>query len=243
MEQKYILNEEDVRNLSPEQKNEYNHFLGTVRDSGIVYQAQLQKFDEILQQQYRSDVLFNPNSLERYPEILAKNINSVIDTITQFRNNAINDKGGFEQFGFQKINEGLDVLKKFVETKLQSPHYQNSIGYSDLKSVLPRIDQLKSQISQDMNFYQGYYDEKISAIANYKSKKEAYDRLSLFGKFAARINGKKKELTEAQQKKNYYNSARLSSVTQQPGDIVNPCQYDEYLEKQQLEQSTGGMRR
>lgn len=96
MEQKYILNEEDVRNLSPEQRNEYNHFLGTVRDSGIVYQAQLQKFDEILQQQYRSDVLFNPNSLERYPEILAKNINSVIDTITQFRNNAINDKGGFE---------------------------------------------------------------------------------------------------------------------------------------------------
>ena len=37
MEQKYILNEEDVRNLSPEQKNDYNHFLDTVRDSGIVY--------------------------------------------------------------------------------------------------------------------------------------------------------------------------------------------------------------
>ncbi len=240
MEQKYILNEEDVRNLSPEQKNEYNHFLGTVRDSGIVYQAQLQKFDEILQQQYRSGVLFNPNSLERYPEILAKNINSVIDTITQFRNNVINDKRVFEQFGFQRIDEGLDVLKKFVETKLQSPRYQNSIH---LKSVLPRIDQLKSQISQDMNFYQGYYDEKISAIANYKSKKEAYDRLSLFGKFAAKINGKKKELTEAQQKKNYYNSAGISSGTQQPGDIVNPYQYDEYLEKQQLEQSTGGMRR
>ena len=94
-----------------------------------------------------------------------------------------------------------------------------------------------------MSFYQGYYDEKNSAIADYKSKKEAYDRLSLFGKFAARINGKKKELTEAQQKMNYYNSVSLPSGTQQPGDIVNPCQYDEYLEKQQLEQSTGGMRR
>lgn len=243
MEQKYILSEEDVRNLSPEQQNEYNHFLGTVRDSGIVYQAQLQKFDEILQQQYRSGVLFSPNSLERYTEILAKNVNSVIDTITQVRNNVINGKRVFEQFGFQRIDEGLDVLKKFVETKLQSPHYQNSLGHQDLEAVLPRIDQLKSQITQDMSFYQGYYDEKISAIADYRRKKEAYDRLSLFGKLAARINGKKKELTEAQQKNVYYNSARISSGTQQPGDIVNPYQYDEYLERQQPEQSTGGMRR
>lgn len=243
MEQKYILREEDVRNLSPEQQNAYNLFLGTIRDSGIVYQAQLQKFDEILQQQYRSGVLFNPNSLERYPEILAKNINSVIDVITQVRNNVINGKRVFEQFGFQRIDEGLDVLKKFVETKLQSSLYQNSIGRQDLESVLPRINQLKSQISQDMSFYQGYHDEKISAIADYRSKKEAYDRLSLFGKLAARINGKKKELTEAQQRNAYYNSARISSLTQQPGDIVNPYQYDKYLERQQPEQSTGGMRR
>ena len=31
MEQKYILNEEDVRNLSPEQKNDYNHFFVQVK--------------------------------------------------------------------------------------------------------------------------------------------------------------------------------------------------------------------
>lgn len=243
MEQKYILSEEDVRNLTPEQQREYNNFLGTVRDSGIVYQAQLQKFDEILQQQYKSGVLFNPNGLERYPEILAKNINGVIDTITTFRNNSISGERVFKQFGFQKIDEGLDVLKNFVETKLQSSLYRNSVGYLDLQSVLPRIDQLKSQISQDMSFYQGYYDEKNSAIADYRSKKEAYDRLSLFGKLAARINGAKKELTEAQQKNAYYNSSKISSGTQQPGDIVNPYQYDEYLERQQPDQSTGGMRR
>ena len=83
----------------------------------------------------------------------------------------------------------------------------------------------------------------MRGITQEKSKKEAYDRLSLFGKLAARINGKKKELTEAQQKNAYYNLARLSSGIQQPGDIVNPYQYDEYLERQQPEQSTGGMRR
>lgn len=243
MEQKYILSEEDVRNLSREQQNEYNQFLGTVRDSGIVYQSQLQKFDEILKQQCRSGVLFNPNSLQRYPKVLAKNINSVIDAITQVRNNVINGKRVFDQFSFQRIDEGLDVLKKFVETKLQSPQYQNSLGDQDLEAVLLRINQLKNQISQDISFYQGYYDEKISAIADYRSKKEAYDRLSLFGKLTARINGKKKELTEAQQKNAYYNSARISSGIQQPGDIVNPYQYDEYLERQQPEQSTGGMRR
>ena len=243
MEQKYILSEEDVRNLSREQQNEYNQFLGTVRDSGIVYQSQLQKFDEILKQQCRSGVLFNPNSLQRYPKVLAKNINSVIDAITQVRNNVINGKRVFDQFSFQRIDEGLDVLKKFVETKLQSPQYQNSLGDQDLEAVLLRINQLKNQISQDISFYQGYYDEKISAIADYRSKKEAYDRLSLFGKLAARINGKKKELTEAQQKNAYYNLARISSGIQQPGDIVNPYQYDEYLERQQPEQSTGGMRR
>ena len=243
MEQKYILSEEDVRNLSREQQNEYNQFLGTVRDSGIVYQSQLQKFDEILKQQCRSGVLFNPNSLQRYPKVLAKNINSVIDAITQVRNNVINGKRVFEQFSFQRIDEGLDVLKKFVETKLQSPQYQDSLGDQDLEAVLLRINQLKKQISQEISFYQGYYDEKISAIADYRSKKEAYDRLSLFGKLAARINGKKKELTEAQQKNAYYNLARLSSGIQQPGDIVNPYQYDEYLERQQPEQSTGGMRR
>lgn len=243
MEQKFILTEKDVRNLSPKQQTAYNRFLDTVRDSGIVYHEQLKEFDEILKQQYRLGVLFNPNSLERYPLILAKNLNSVIDTITQVRNNVINGKRVFSQYGFQLIDDGLEVLKKFVETKLQSPHYQNSIGYPDLESILSRIDQLNGQISQDMSFYQSYDDEKRSAIADYRIKKEAYDKLSLFGKFAAKIIGKKKELRKAEEKNDYYNSVRFREKTQQPGDIVNPYQYVEYLERKQPEKSTGGMRR
>lgn len=243
MEQKYFLSEEDVRKLSSDQQNDYNLFLGTVYNSGVVYQAQLDKFDEILQQQYRTGVLFNPNVLERYPEILAKNINGVVDTITKVRNDSINGKRVFEQSRFQGISEGLDVLKKFVEGKLQNPHYQKSLGRENLELVISKIDQLKNQVSQDMNFYQNYQDEKISAIVNYNNKKEAYDKLSLFGKLVARVNGMKKELAKAQQKNDYYNSAKISSGAQQPGDIVNPYQYDEYLKGQQLGESTGGVRR
>lgn len=243
MEQKYFLSEEDVRKLSSDQQNDYNLFLGTVYNSGVVYQTQLDKFDEILQQQYRTGSLFNPNALERYPEILAKNINGVVDTITQVRNDSINGKRVFEQSRFQGISEGLDVVKRFVEGKLQNPHYQKSLGRENLELVISRIDQLKNQVSQDMNFYESYQDEKVSAIVNYNNKKEAYDKLSLFGKLVARVNGMKKELADAQQKNTYYTSAKISSGAQQPGDIVNPYQYDEYLERQQLGESTGGVRR
>lgn len=241
--EKYILSDEDVRNLSSEQQKQYNSFWGAIHDSGIVYPAQLQYFAEILRQQYRLGVLFNPNDLERYPQILSKNINSVIDAITQVRNDVINGKRVFEQANFQRIDEGLDVLKNFVEINLQNPHYKNSIGHYDLESVLPRIDQLKGQLSQDMTFYPKYNDEKASAIADYKSKQAAYDCLSLFGKLAARINGKKKELTEAQLKNDYYYGEEIRYKMPQPGDIINPYKYNDYLERQQLEQSTGDMRR
>ena len=243
MKEKYILNEEDVENLSTEQRDDYNNFLNTVRDRGIVYQAQLEKFDKILQEQYKSHVLFNPNGLERYPEILAKNINNVVDAVVQVRNNVINGKFVFNQFDFRNIDDGLDVLKKFVEEYTQSYHYQNAIGHQDLEELLPRIEQLKNQLSQDINFYEGYYNEKSDAINNYRQKKEAYDKLSLFGKLTARINGKKKELMEAQQKKDHYSSVKIHTENKQPGAIVNPFQYDEYLEKQQPNQSNGGRHR
>ncbi len=237
MEQKYILSEGDIRNLSPEQQAAYNHFLGTIFGKGIVYEDQLESFDEILQQQYKSGVLFNPNSLESYPEILAKKLQNIIATITSVRNDVINGKRVFEEYDFLRINEGLEVLKRFTEVRLQSSHY---IGNEDLKSLLSRIEQLESQIAKDMQFYQGYFNEKTAAIVDYRNKKAAYDQLSWFGKIAARINGRKKELTEAQQKNIYYNTAMASMRNQQPGDIVNPYQYDEYLERQQPEQSTGG---
>lgn len=243
MEPKYFLSEDDVRHLSDEQRKNYNIFFRAILDSGIVYEAYLEDFDNILQQQYRSGVLYKPNDRERYLEILAKNINSIIDAIIKFRNDAINDKRSFSKYGFEEINKGLDVLKRFVNNKLQNPHYLNSYGYQDLKSVLPRIDQLKSQISQDISFYQGYSDEKTSVIADFLSKKQAYDSLSLFGKLAARINGKKKELKEAEQKKTYYTTIKISTEPQQPGDIVNPSQYDDYIKRQQPDQSTGGMSR
>lgn len=210
MNQKYILSEEDVRNLSSEQQNAYNQFLDTIYDRGIVYETQLTSFNEILEQQYKSGVLFNPNHLERYPEILAKNLQNVIDTITRVRNDAINERRSFKEINFDLINQGLEVLKRFIEAKLQNPHYGNSIGSKDLESLLPRIEQLESQISKDMQFYQGYHDEKTAALVDYRRKKEVYDKLSLFGKLAARINGKKKELSEAQQQNAYYNSAKIS---------------------------------
>lgn len=229
--------------LSPEQRNVYMNFINTIRESGVVYQAELEKVDKILTQQYKA-----PNQLERYPEFFAKNINSVIDEITKVRNDAINGKKNFRgkmsyQYYFEQIDKGLDILKKYIETKVYNYHYNNSIGGpTDLKLTLPRIDKLKSQLSQDMIFYQGYLDEKKATLLNYRLKKQQYDSLSLFGKFAARINGRKKELKEAKQKTYYYNDG-ISIIDHQPGDIVNPRQYDEYLQEQQPEQSTGGMKR
>lgn len=242
MEEKYILSEQDVIKLSPKQQEDYERFFNTIYSSGVVYQAQLEKVDEILQQQYKSGVLFNPNNRERYPKILAENVNYIINAIIKYRNDVINETHLASQFGFQYIAEGLDVLKKHVERYMQSPHYQGSIGYDELRDLLPRIDQLKAQIIQDMNFYKGYKAEKDSAIANYKVKKQAYDNLSLFGKFAAKINGTKKEMLDARQMHHYYNSSYPSSIPQ-PGEIVNPYQYDEYLKSQQLEQSDGEMKR
>jgi len=237
--EKYILSEGDIRNLPLEQQYAYNQFLSIIYDKGIVYKAQLDSFDEILQQQYRARVLFNPNSLERYPEILAKNLQNVINTITGIRNDAINGKRSFKEMNFNLINEGLEILKSFIEGKLRS--YRGSIGVMELEALLPRIEELKSQILKDMQFYQGYNDEKTAAIVDYRIKKEAYEKLSLFGKLAAKINGKKKELSEAQYKNSYYGMAEIAMVNRQPGDIINPYQYEEYLKQQ--EQSTGGMKR
>lgn len=191
--------------------------------------------------------MFNPNNTEIYPKILAENVNYIINAIIKYRNGVINETHLASQFGFQYIAEGLDVLKKHVERYMQSPHYQGSIGYYELRDLLPKIDQLKAQIIQDMNFYKGYKAEKDSARVNYKAKKQAYDNLSLFGKLAAKINGTKKDLMEAQEKYRYYNDVKLTARTPnstEPNstEITNPYQYENYL-AQQLEQSNGEMKR
>ena len=239
--EKYILSEEDIKNLSPEQQYAYNQFLNTIRNKGVIYDVELRSFDEILQQQYESGVFGKGDINVQYPRVLAANLQNIIDTITGVRNDTINGKRSFGQFNFSKINEGLEVLKSFTEKTLQGPR-GHAIGRQDLESVLPRIEQLESQISKDIQFFQGYSDERTAAINDYRNKKAAYDRLSLFGKLAARVNGKKEELSEAQQKNAYYNTEKVGGGSPQPGDIVNPYQYDEYVERQQPDQ-TGGMKR
>ena len=111
--------------LSPEQRDVYMNFINTIRESGVVYQAQLENVDKILTQQYKA-----PNQLERYPEFFAKNINSFIDEITKVRNDAINGKKSFVgkmsyQYYFEQIDKGLDILKKYIETKVYNYHYNN----------------------------------------------------------------------------------------------------------------------
>jgi len=164
-------------------------------------------------------------------------IHFLLDGIWNFGTEKINVPR--TEMNFNLINEGLEILKSFIEGKLRS--YRGSIGVMELEALLPRIEELKSQILKDMQFYQGYNDEKTAAIVDYRIKKEAYEKLSLFGKLAAKINGKKKELSEAQYKNSYYGMAEIAMVNRQPGDIINPYQYEEYLKQQ--EQSTGGMKR
>ena len=244
MDQKYILTEEDVRNLPEDQRRDYEDFMNTVRDTGTIYKAKLEKFDEIIQSQYKTGVLFNPNSLERYPEILSKNLSIILDQVVQYRNDVIQEKRSFSEFNFQNINEGLEELKKFVETKLNVPNYQNSLGFSELRDILPRIDQIENQISQDMKHFQGFKDEKHAAKVEYKFRKGEYDRLSTFGKLRARLSGQKQELDEAQRKNAHFNSQEVRFKNPELGEMFNPSQYDEYLEQQKQkeeEEKTGGM--
>lgn len=238
MEEKYVLSDEDVNALSNEQFREYRDFLDTVYNSGIVYSAKLEKYDAILEQQYTAGVLYNPNSQQRYLKILAENLQVVVNAIVKVRNFAINS-GSFDPIRFKQIDEGLVELKKFIERKLENPR-NGSIGFIDLEAVLSNVERLENQVLQDLSFYQEFKNEEFSAISDYKRKQAEYDRLSLFGKFAARVNGKKKELTDARQKSVYYSSARHAVFNSKPGDIVNPFQYEEYLKKQQTEQSAGG---
>lgn len=231
MEEKYFLTESDIKNLSIEQQDAYNNFMKTINDRGIVYKEQLEKFDEILKSQYSNHVLFNPNSMERYLEILAKNLESVISAIVDFRNDVINERRDFNLFHFQNVLEGLDVLTEFINKYLKSYHYGNSFGDDDLKSLLPIIQQLKDQIHSDLQYFQGYKEEKSKARVDFEAKKEAYDRLSMFGKIAAVVNGKKKELDEATRKYAYYGSVK-TAITK-PTNIDNPYQYEEYIESQQ----------
>lgn len=244
MEEKYILNDEDINHLTQEQRGQYISFMETVYDTGVINKKQLEDFEKILHQQYEKRVLFNPNGLERYPEIFVKNVNAVLDTITNFRNDVISGKKPLRNFTFQNIDEGLDILKKNIEIKVGRDDYKfrnsggNQVGthrdFSKYNSVLSRIDDLKAQLSVDMKFYKGFTDERNNARNDYQQKKEAYDNLSLFGKVVARINGKKRELTEAARREHYYGNVKMSFPVS--GDIDNPFQYDEYVERMQAEE-------
>lgn len=241
----YINN---LNNLTEEQRGQYNSFMKTIYDTGVINQKQLEDFEVILKQQYKEGVLFNPNNLDRYPEIFAKNINVVLDTITNFRNDIISGKRPLGNFTFQNIDRGLDVLKNNLEGKVGMDNYQfnniagNVVGkhreFSEYKTVLSRIDDLKAQLSVDMKFYKGFTDERSNARNNYQQKKEAYDKLSLFGKAVARINGKKRELTEAAKREYYYENVKRTNPVF--GDIDNPFQYDDYIERMQAEELTEG---
>ena len=244
MDQKYILTEEDVRNLPEDQRRDYEDFMNTVKETGVVYKAKLEKFDEILQGQYKTGVLFNPNGTQRYLETLSKNVSNILDQVVQYRNDVIHEKKSFNEYNFQNINEGLEELKRFINVKLQSYTYKDTFGSSELKDLLPRIDEIENQISQDMKHFQGFKDEKHAAKVEYKFRKGEYDRLSTFGKLRARLSGQKQELDEAQRKNAHFNSQEARFKNPELGEMLNPYQYDEYLKQQKQkeeEEKTGGM--
>ncbi len=243
MDHKYILTEEDVRNLPEDQRREYEDFIDTVKETGTVYKAKLEKFDEILQGQYKTGVLFNPNGTQRYLETLSKNVSNILDQVVQYRNDVIHEKKDFNEYNFQNINEGLEELKRFINVKLQSYTYKDTFGSSELKDLLLRIDEIENQISQDMEHFQGFKDEKQSAINEYRYLKGRYDQLSPLGKLRAKMSGQKQELDEAQRKNFHFNSQESRFKNPELGEMLNPYQYDEYLErqKQEEEQKSGGM--
>ena len=244
MDQKYILTEEDVRNLPEDQRRDYEDFMNTVKETGVVYKAKLEKFDEILQGQYKTGVLFNPNGTQRYLETLSKNVSNILDQVVQYRNDVIHEKKSFNEYNFQNINEGLEELKRFINVKLQSYTYKDTFGSSELKDLLPRIDEIENQISQDMKHFQGFKDEKHAAKVEYKFRKGEYDRLSTFCKLRARLSGQKQELDEAQRKNAHFNSQEARFKNPELGEMLNPYQYDEYLKQQKQkeeEEKTGGM--
>lgn len=243
MNEKNFLTEDDVRNLPRNQQNVYNSFLERIRREGTLYETELDEFIAILNEQYRTGVLnVGSGRINRFYEVLAENINSIINAITQVRNDAINEKRVFDAYQFKQIYEGLEVLQKKVKGRCEFVS-SGILGVPALKSTLSRIEQLKNQVFQDISFYQSYNETKQTAIRNYRLKKESYDSLSLFGKFAARVNGQKKALQEARQQMINYESTSLLHGSEQPGEIFNPYPYDKYLEIQQLDQSTEGKSR
>lgn len=243
MAYKFDLTEEDVRNLPDDKRKEYEDFIETVRETGVVYKAKLEKFDEVLNGQYDSDVLYRGGQ-QNYLQVVAQNISNVLDLVVQYRNDVIHEKREFNKMGFENINKGLEDLKSFINTKLQSYTYNDTIGSGKLKDLLPRIDQIEDQISKDIEHFQGFKDEKHAAKVEYKFRKGEYDRLSTFGKLRARLSGQKQELDEAQRKNAHYNSQEARINNPELGEMFNPSQYDEYLEQQKKkeeEEKTGGM--
>ena len=228
--EKYILEDEDIRSLSQDQWKEYTTFLNNVEREGRIYRNQLEKFCKILQSQYEKGVLFNPNSLQRFPLILSKNFKLILEKITQYRNNIIfNYNGSFNKFHFEGIVEGLQDLIEFSKIYSSGYYWGNSLGKSELEALIPEIEELKTQIEKDLKYFESYSKEKTSAIAEYRYQKEIYDKLSLFGKIKAKLNGTKAKLEEAAKKSNYYNSLSINPDNLE--SLSNPYQYEEYMSK------------
>lgn len=241
-EKKYILSEEDIKKLPDEQQIAYKVFLDNVEKNCDFDSFQLKSFVEILKQQWKAGVLYHAISYN-FPEILAKNINNIIDKIVKYRNDVIGEKFTFDRFKFLQIEGMLKVLKDTVEDELSYIGDSDPFGKDDLKSVLTRIEQIISQISLDAEFYGSFIQEKHYAVNNYKSKKEKYDKLSLFGKLAARINGQKKELDAAQKEASDYSIGRIELDPEATGIRKNNASYLQYIEDHQQEKTTGGMKR
>lgn len=235
MKEKNFLTSEDILHLSPEQSNLYNQFINSIRQNGIIHKYELEEYAKILKQQYEKGILTNVTIHDRYTEILVANLNKIVDEITEKRNDFIGNS-----IDLSYINEGLDILKEFLN---RGNLVDNHTGSPDLKRLLDRIDQLQKQISQDIKYYASYSQEKQKAYTDYKWKQEQYDNLSLFGKLAARINGKKRKLEAARHNYTSKFGMETPSNRRQEGQIFNSTSYEEYLKSQEMEQSTGGRSR
>lgn len=239
---KYVLTEEDVRKLPQDDERRYTTIMDRLYQNGTISRVDLEYLDDLLQQQYSHGLLRNASPYNLYTRILARNLNGVVDIVLKNRNEMVNGNKLADEFTYGKMLEGLNEMKKMIEEKLPRYQARNTFGTEELEGLLSRIDALREQVSKDMQFDKGFKQAKSDALARYKVLKEQYDRLSLFGKLAARVNGKAQELKEAKEEHLYYGNVNVPLSANNTENIVNSPQYQEYID-QQLEQNAGGVRR
>lgn len=215
--------------LSYDEKLDCGRLFDMIYRRGVISGYYLRKYDKVLQKLCR---VGGPLSISRYlsyHNAFEANMSHIVDLVAEFRNQKIN---GYE-IDLNEIARGLDAFKEFLEEKRGVYESHSLLGMEAVDAnakvsndLMHKVEQLRSQISQDMQFHKDFVAKSNSykgAQYAFRRKKEEYDRLSVFGKLAALFNGQKKELNEARKQMS------ASYVSRN---------YDSYLQQQQSK--TGG---